>query len=77
MYVKTVMSLSRRIMLETAGLARDPPPGCTVQADDGNARLFYVRMRGPNQSPYEGGIFKLEMFLPDGYPLKPPRLRSV
>ena len=34
-------------------------------------------MEGPGQSPYEGGIFKLELFLPDEYPMVPPKIRFL
>jgi ubiquitin-conjugating enzyme E2 N len=28
-------------------------------------------------SPYEEGIFKLEIFLPEGYPMTPPKVRFL
>jgi ubiquitin-protein ligase len=30
---------------------------------------------GPTQSPYEGGVFKLELFLPEEYPMAAPKVR--
>ena len=32
---------------------------------------------GPADTPYEGGIFKLEMFLTKEYPMKPPKCRFL
>ncbi|CAM6027830.1 unnamed protein product [Sphagnum balticum] len=29
---------------------------------------------GPSQSPYEGGVFKLELFLPEEYPMAAPKV---
>ena len=29
-------------------------------------------VKGPSDSPYEGGIFRFEIILPFEYPLKPP-----
>jgi ubiquitin-protein ligase len=29
---------------------------------------------GPTQSPYEGGVFKLELFLPEEYPMAAPKV---
>jgi len=29
------------------------------------------------QSPYEGGIFKLELFLPEEYPMSAPKVRFM
>jgi ubiquitin-conjugating enzyme E2 N len=28
-------------------------------------------------SPFTGGIFKLELFLPDDYPMTPPKIRFL
>jgi ubiquitin-conjugating enzyme E2 D/E len=32
---------------------------------------------GPSQSPYEGGVFFLDMRLDQGYPLSPPKCAFV
>lgn len=71
------MTLPRRIMVETMNLERDPPPGIFAIPDQINLRYFRVKMEGPKNSPYEGGIFSLELFLPDGYPMKPPSVRFL
>jgi hypothetical protein len=45
-------------------------PGITAVPSEENLRYFNVTIQGPDQSPYEGGVFKLELFLPDDYPSK-------
>ncbi|OAY76100.1 Ubiquitin-conjugating enzyme E2 36 [Ananas comosus] len=40
-------------------------------------RYFDVMIIGPSQSPYEGGVFKLELFLPEEYPMAPPKVRFL
>lgn len=30
---------------------------------------------GPIGTPYEGGIFKIDIILPDGYPFEPPKMK--
>lgn len=40
-------------------------------------RHFDVIIEGPSQSPYEGGFFKLELFLPEDYPMEPPKARFL
>lgn len=35
------------------------------------------RVPGPVDSPYEGGIFRIEFCLPPTYPFKPPRMRVL
>ena len=56
---------------ETQRLMQEPVPGISAVPDEGNARYFHVLVTGPSESPYEGGLFKLELFLPDEYPMAP------
>nr|XP_016930736.1 ubiquitin-conjugating enzyme E2 N [Drosophila suzukii]XP_016930745.1 ubiquitin-conjugating enzyme E2 N [Drosophila suzukii] len=69
--------LSHRIMKETQRLLEDPSPGISAIPDEKNARYFHVLVSGPQDSPYEGGIFKLELFLPGAYPMKAPLVRFL
>ena len=32
---------------------------------------------GPSSTPYSGGVFKLEISIPERYPFEPPKLRFV
>ena len=44
-----------------------------------------MQITGPLQSPFEGkfnifiqgGVFKLELFLPEAYPMEPPKVRFL
>ncbi|KAF2708290.1 ubiquitin-conjugating enzyme E2 N [Pleomassaria siparia CBS 279.74] len=71
------MSLSKRIIKETQRLAEDAVPGISAVPHDDNLRYFDVTIDGPSQSPYEGGVFKAELFLPDDYPMTPPKIRFL
>ncbi|ODV62427.1 E2 ubiquitin-conjugating protein UBC13 [Ascoidea rubescens DSM 1968] len=71
------MSLPRRIIKETERLVSDPVPGISAIPHDDNLRYFDVLIEGPTQSPYEGGLFKLELFLPDDYPMMAPKVRFL
>ncbi|KAI9228957.1 MAG: putative ubiquitin-conjugating enzyme E2 [Piptocephalis tieghemiana] len=71
------MAVPRRITKEIERLNQDPVPGISANAHEDNLRYFDVRIDGPGQSPYEGGIFQLELFLPDDYPMAPPKVRFL
>jgi ubiquitin-conjugating enzyme E2 N len=55
----------------------EPVPGITAEPHEDNLRYFDVTIEGPDQSPYEGGVFKLELFLPDDYPMIAPKVRFL
>ncbi|XP_074646653.1 ubiquitin-conjugating enzyme E2 N-like [Tubulanus polymorphus] len=69
--------LPRRITKETQRLMTEPVPGIQATPDEENGRLFYVVMDGPKDSPYETGTFKLELFLPEDYPMAAPKVRFL
>ena len=52
-------------------------PGIKATPSPDNFRYFDVRVLGPKDSPYENGTFKLELFLPEGYPMDPPKVRFL
>jgi hypothetical protein len=53
-----------------------PAPGISASPSEDNLRYFNVLILGPVSSPYEGGAFKLELFLPEDYPMAPPKVRG-
>lgn len=69
--------LPRRIIKETQRLMQDPVPGIHAEPDEQNARYFHVVVAGPEESPFEGGVFKLELFLPEEYPMSAPKVRFM
>jgi len=73
----SVSGLPRRIIKETEKLLQDPVPGISAVPHEDNARYFNVIIQGPDSSPYEGGTFKLELFLPEDYPMAPPKVRFL
>ncbi|KAI4837710.1 hypothetical protein MKS88_003125 [Plasmodium brasilianum] len=67
------MSIPRRITKETQNLANEPPPGIVAVPVPENYRHFDILINGPEGTPYEGGTYKLELFLPEQYPMEPPK----
>ncbi|XP_046840075.1 ubiquitin-conjugating enzyme E2 N-like [Xenia sp. Carnegie-2017] len=67
--------LPRRIIKETQRLIAEPVPGIKATPHEENARYFDVLVDGPKESPFENGCFKLELFLPEEYPMSPPKVR--
>ncbi|KAH0920409.1 hypothetical protein HID58_028069 [Brassica napus] len=70
-------NLPRRIIKETQRLLSEPAPGISASPSEENMRYFNVMVLGPSQSPYEGGVFKLELFLPEEYPMAAPKVRFL
>eukprot|EP00730_Choanoeca_flexa_P000996 TRINITY_DN10432_c0_g4_i1.p1 TRINITY_DN10432_c0_g4~~TRINITY_DN10432_c0_g4_i1.p1 ORF type:complete len:150 (+),score=18.20 TRINITY_DN10432_c0_g4_i1:154-603(+) len=72
------MPLPRRIIKETENLRKEANEnGIVANPDPQNPRYFHVTIKGPEDSPYQGGIFKLELFLPADYPMAPPKVRFL
>ncbi|CED83762.1 ubiquitin-conjugating enzyme [Phaffia rhodozyma] len=72
-----MVDLPKRIIKETQRLMSDPAPGITAVPHEDNLRYFDVMITGPEGSPFAGGKFKLELFLPDGYPMEAPKVRFL
>ncbi|WVZ00765.1 hypothetical protein V8G54_026834, partial [Vigna mungo] len=70
-------NLPRRIIKETQRLLSEPAPGISASPSEDNMRYFNVMILGPTQSPYEGGVFKLELFLPEEYPMAAPKFSRI
>ncbi|KHG29378.1 Ubiquitin-conjugating enzyme E2 35 -like protein [Gossypium arboreum] len=70
-------NLPRRIIKETQRLLSEPAPGISASPSEDNMQYFNVMILGPTQSPYEGGVFKLELFLPEEYPMAAPKVRFL
>ena len=70
-------ALPRRIVKETQRLVLEPVEGISAAPTEENMRYFNVIILGPTSSPYEGGVFKLELFLPEDYPMAAPKVRFL
>lgn len=62
---------------ETERLFAEPVPGISATPDETNARYFHITIAGPRDSPFEGGQFRMELFLPEDYPMSAPKVRFL
>ncbi|CAG2114838.1 unnamed protein product, partial [Medioppia subpectinata] len=63
-----------RIHKELTELQRDPPPGCTAAPNGDNYFQWTGSIEGPPDTPYEGGLFNVQINFPANYPLSAPQI---
>ncbi|KAJ8393558.1 hypothetical protein AAFF_G00060310 [Aldrovandia affinis] len=71
------MQKNTRLKRELQMLSTEPPPGiscwqCEGQIDDLRAQII-----GCVNTPYEGGLFSVEIKVPERYPFEPPKMRFL
>ena len=65
-----------RMKKEIEMLANDPGPGISAwPANDDNMMILQAQIQGPQESPYQEGLYSLTIDIPDRYPFEPPRVR--
>jgi len=70
---------TKRIVKETQKWmkASSIPGGITAVPRSNNPRHFDLTIEGPEGTCFEGGIFKLELFLPMDYPMVAPKIHFL
>lgn len=63
-------------MVEYRQLTNDPPDGISAgPIDESNFLEWECLIQGPEETPYEGGIFAATLSFPSEYPLSPPVMK--
>ena len=68
-------TFTRRLAHEAAEMTSKPPENCSAGPVGNNLSHWTATIIGPKGSPFEGGVFKLEIKFPDRYPFRAPDIR--
>ncbi|EDW17694.1 ubiquitin-conjugating enzyme E2 4 [Drosophila mojavensis] len=66
-----------RLKHELAQIRQGPVEGCRVDVLDDNLFEWAASLKGPVNTPYEGGVFDIHISFPNEYPFEPPTLKFV
>eukprot|EP00161_Ancyromonas_sigmoides_P025922 TRINITY_DN8839_c0_g1_i11.p1 TRINITY_DN8839_c0_g1~~TRINITY_DN8839_c0_g1_i11.p1 ORF type:complete len:116 (+),score=16.57 TRINITY_DN8839_c0_g1_i11:40-348(+) len=67
----------RRLMRDFKALRTDPPAGISAAPRADNIMLWDAVIFGPEDTPWDGGTFKLSLAFTEDYPNKAPRVKFV
>ncbi|MBW0520381.1 hypothetical protein O181_060096 [Austropuccinia psidii MF-1] len=67
----------KRLMKEHADLNKSPPPFIVARPKESDILEWHYILRGPPDTPYEGGEFWGTVIFPPEYPFKPPGIKML
>lgn len=67
---------SLRLQSDLKAISQSPPEGVSASpSSEDNLFVWSASIFGPDDTPWEGGIFSLRITFGESYPEKPPRVR--
>ncbi|ORX67428.1 UBC-like protein [Linderina pennispora] len=67
----------KRLSKEYLGMQRNPTPYITAKPLESNILEWHYVLRGPPETPYEGGEYHGRLRFPADYPYKPPAIQMI
>ena len=68
----------KRIEKEIKDFNKEPPENISIDfIDDSDISRIEASIKGPEESPYEGYVFKVYIEYPPDYPFKPPKFEFI
>jgi len=64
----------KRLVRDLKKLRSEPPHGVIATPQDSNVLCWYATIIGPEDTPWEAGLFKLQLEFSEEYPTKPPKV---
>ncbi len=72
--VTTTSNGTKRLQKELVEMMESPPPNCSAGPKGDNIFDWTATIIGPEESPYAGGVFVVDITFPPEYPFKSPIL---
>ena len=73
----SLVQRTRRVMREMRSLAKNPHSACSVFPNEDDVSYWRVLIKGAENTPYQGGIWCLQIVFPGEFPVKPPSVRFI
>jgi len=67
----------RRLLRDLKRISSDPPTGIIANPDANDLLVWHAVIFGPEDTPWEGGTFKLRLQFLEEYPNRPPVVKFV